>query len=71
MVYRNLATGRAEVVTRQTTNTDSPICRLSNQYYNEEPPYTSQNDHNSKVYKSQMLERVCIKGNPPKSLMEM
>ena len=45
--------------------------RNANQNCNEVPPHTGQNCHHQKVFKSQMLERVWKKGNPPTLLVGM
>ena len=48
-----------------------PLSSPSPPNYNEISPHTSQNGHHQKVYKQQMLERMCRKRNSPTLLVEM
>ena len=43
----------------------------ANQNHNEISSYTSQNDYHRKEYKSEILERMWRKGNPPVLLLVM
>ena len=49
----------------------SLIIKNTNQNYNEVSPHMGQNGHHQKIYKQQMLERVCRKGNPLALLVGM